>query len=62
VTELLTQEDVARLLRVSVRTVQRITARGELRAVYPARYPRYTARSVEAYQHALEGRKRHRVA
>ena len=58
----LTPQEVATILRVSARTVQRLTAAGELRAVYPTRYPRYSPRDVEAYQHRIEGRKRRRVA
>lgn len=62
-TELLTPQEAAIRLRVSTKTVQRLTARGELQAVYPTRYPRYTERALEAYQAHLEGgRRRRRVA
>jgi excisionase family DNA binding protein len=60
---LLTPQEVAERLKVSVKTVQRLTSRGELRAVFPTRYPRYTEREVDAYQISLEGsRRRRRVA
>jgi excisionase family DNA binding protein len=62
VTELLTPSDVAERLKVSVKTVQRLTRDGELEAVYPARYPRYTERALEAYAHRLEGRRRRGMA
>ena len=62
VTAWLTPPEVAALLKVSTRTVQRLTASGELPAVYPTRFPRYSAREVESYQRRLEGRKRRRVA
>ena len=61
-TELLTKDEVAVRLAVSVRTVQRLTARGELAAVYPARWPRYTERALDAYVARLEQRRRRRVA
>lgn len=61
-TEVLTQSEVADRLRVSVKTVQRLTSRGELRAIYPGRFPRYTTREIEAYVSTLEGRKRRRLA
>ena len=60
-TDLLTPQEAAVRLRVSTKTVQRLTARGELRAVYPTRFPRYTEKSLEAYQAYLE-RRRRRVA
>jgi excisionase family DNA binding protein len=58
VSDLLAPEDVARILKVSVRTVRRLTSRGELRAVYPGRFPRYTEREVEAYIASLSKRRR----
>lgn len=57
-TRLLTPRDVADLLQVSTKTVQRLTATGELEAVYPTRYPRYTEKAIEAFQHRLEKRRR----
>lgn len=61
-TDLLTPQEVAAWLKVSTRTVRRLTSRGELRAVYPGRYPRYTEREVGAFVRSLEGGKRRRVA
>ena len=61
VTQLLTQREVAERLQVSVKTVQRLTRADRLHAIYPARYPRYTEREVDAYARSLEGRRR-RVA
>lgn len=60
--DLLTPRDVAERLRVSTKTVQRLTARGELLAIYPGRYPRYTEREVAAFVRTLEGHRRRRVA
>jgi excisionase family DNA binding protein len=59
---LYTQADVAQLLRVSPKTVQRLTRSGELRAVYPGRYPRYTQKALDSLIASLEGRRRRRVA
>jgi excisionase family DNA binding protein len=60
-TELLTPADVAGKLKVSRKTVQRLTARGELRATYIGRLPRYTERDLEACIASLT-RRRRRVA
>ena len=48
-TKLLTPDEVAEILRVSPRTVRRLTASGQLRPVYVGRLPRYTQAEVEAY-------------
>jgi excisionase family DNA binding protein len=61
VTELLTSAEVADRLKVSVKTVQRLTRGGELRPTYIGRLPRYTERDLEACI-ALLSRRRRRVA
>lgn len=48
-TGLLTPAEVAAILKVSIRTVRRLTASGQLRPVYVGRLPRYTNAEVEAY-------------
>lgn len=61
--KLLTPAEVAERLRVSAKTVQRLTSSGQLHAIYPGRYPRYTERAIERYVHELEHtRRRRRVA
>jgi excisionase family DNA binding protein len=61
VTELLTVQEVADRLKVSTKTVQRLTSSGELRATYIGRLPRYTERDLEACVTTLS-RRRRRVA
>lgn len=46
---LLTLDEAAAVLRVSVRTVQRLVASGQLRPVYVGRLPRFTQAELEAY-------------
>jgi excisionase family DNA binding protein len=58
VTDLLTPSDVAERLKVSTKTVRRLTAAGELRATYLGRLPRYTERDVEACVALLSRRRR----
>lgn len=48
-TELLTPQEVAAWLKVSVRTVRHLTRTRQLRAIYVGRLPRYKVRDVEAY-------------
>jgi excisionase family DNA binding protein len=56
-----TQAEAAERLKVSIKTVQRLTSSGELRATYIGRLPRYTERDLEACV-ALLSRRRRRVA
>ena len=52
--DLLTLDDVARLLTVSRRSVERLVRTGRLRVVYPVpRRPRVEARELEAYRASL---------
>jgi excisionase family DNA binding protein len=60
-TSLLTVADVAERLKVSTKTVRRLTSAGELRVTYIGRLPRYTERDLEACIVAL-ARRRRRVA
>jgi excisionase family DNA binding protein len=46
---LLTLDEAASVLRVSVRTVQRLVASGQLRPIYVGRLPRFTTTELEAY-------------
>lgn len=46
---LLTLDEAAAVLRVSVRTVQRLVASGQLRPIYVGRLPRFTEKELEAY-------------
>jgi excisionase family DNA binding protein len=48
-TELLTLPEVAARLRVSVSTVRRFVASGQLRPVYIGRKPLVTVRELEAF-------------
>ena len=48
-TRLLTTDEVAEILGVSSRTVQRLVASGQLRPVYVRSLPRFTEAEVEAY-------------
>ena len=48
-TPLLTTNDVAEILGVSPRTVQRLVSSGQLRPVYIGRLPRFTEAEVSAY-------------
>lgn len=57
-TEVLTPQEVAERLKVSTKTVQRLTRDGYLRAVYLGRLPRYTDRAVEACLRSLESPRR----
>jgi excisionase family DNA binding protein len=47
--KLLTLDEAASVLRVSVRTVQRLVASGQLRPIYVGRLPRFTTTELEAY-------------
>ncbi len=46
---LLTTDDVAMILGVSVRTIRRLVASGQLRPVYVGRLPRFTEAEIRAY-------------
>lgn len=46
---LLTLDEAAAVLRVSVRTIQRLVASGQLRPIYVGRLPRFTMTELEAY-------------
>jgi excisionase family DNA binding protein len=46
---LLTLDEAAAVLRVSVRTVQRLVASGQLRPIYVGRLPRFTEAELQAY-------------
>lgn len=48
-TELLTLQEVAERLRVSVSTVRRLVASGQIRVVKVGRKPLVTSRELEAY-------------
>ena len=48
-TQLLTLDEVAAVLRVSVRTVRRLVASGQLRVVKVGRLPRVTESELQAY-------------
>lgn len=55
---LLTQHEVAAILRVSVSSVKRLTSEGRLRAVHPTPgRTLYTRREVSAFVAHLEGRR-----
>jgi excisionase family DNA binding protein len=49
VERLLTTDDVAVILGVSVRTIRRLVASGQLRPVYVGRLPRFTEAEIQAY-------------
>lgn len=48
-TDLLTLDEVASWLRVSVRTVQRLIASGQIRPIHIGRRTLVTSKEVEAY-------------
>lgn len=48
-TQLLTLDEVAKVLRVSVRTVQRLIASGQIRPVHIGRRTLVTEKEVESY-------------
>lgn len=56
--ELLTTEDLRRILGVSERSIRRLVAAGRLRAVHPTPgTTRFTQREVAAFIASLEGRR-----
>ena len=48
-TPLLTTNDVAEILGVTPRTVQRLVSSGQLRPIYVGRLPRFTEAEIQAY-------------
>jgi excisionase family DNA binding protein len=46
---LLSTDEVAAILGVSARTVQRLVASGQLRPIYVRSLPRFTEAEIEAY-------------